>query len=149
MASSLAHSLDLKIEEKLTSDFDFKGYIITNDMTESQIEHAYRLLINALQPADDRTIAKELLKLRAITSHRNDGGDIDIIIETFVEKLRDYPSDSVLKGLKRIGDKSKWFPSWSEIKDEVDYQSRHRRALMSALERKRDEKRYAFLRQIK
>ena len=137
----------LQVEERLSTDFDFQGYIITSHVGDDELAEAHKALSATMMPASDNQIAKALLKLRA--SHRNEGGDIDIILEAYVEKLREYPRDAVLESLGKMSDQSKWFPSWAEIKDDVEFRCQHRVQMLAAIERKRDEQgRRAIVREI-
>ena len=105
--------------------------------------------MQTMAPAEDNEIAKGLLKLRALTSHRNEGADIDIVLEAYVEKLKDYPRDAVLESLSKMSDQSKWFPSWIEIKNDVEFRCQHRVEMLKAIERKRDDQtRRALLREV-
>jgi hypothetical protein len=147
--NSLMLTAGLQVEERLSTDFDFQGYIITSHVGDDQLAEAYEALSATMLPAEDNEIAKALLKLRALTSHRNEGADIDIILEAYVEKLKDYPRDAVLESLGKMSDQSKWFPAWTEIKDDVEFRCRHRMQMLKAIERKRDEQgRRAILREV-
>ena len=93
-----------------------------------------------MAPAEDNDLAKGVLKLRALTNHRREGEDIDIILESYVGKLKAYPKDAALETLTRLADNSKWFPSWAEIKDDVEWRCKHRTGLLRAVERKLNER---------
>jgi hypothetical protein len=129
---SLAQSLDLKIEEQLSSEYDFDGYSITT-LSPKRLGVAKEAVEKMMAPADELTLLQELIKLRALTKHRNEGYDIDLLLETLVDKLSKYPEDAVVKALDRISDKSQWWPSWFEIKKEVEYYCKHRMALLNAI----------------
>ena len=147
--NSLTLTAGLLVEERQSTEFDFKGYIITNNIGDEKLAEAHQALLQTMAPAEDTEIAKGLLKLRALTSHRNDGGDIDIILEAYVEKLKDYPRDAVLESLSKMSDQSKWFPSWIEIKEDVEFRCQHRLEMLKAIERKRDDQaRRAILREV-
>lgn len=134
--TSLTLSAGLKVEENYTHDFDLKGYLITNTISNDKLQQLSEAIKATMAPAEDNDIAQALLKMRALMSHKNDGGDLDIILEAFVEKLKDYPKDAVLESLTRIPDQTKWFPSWIEIKDDVEFRCQHRMLMLQAIERK-------------
>jgi hypothetical protein len=129
---SLARSLDLKIEEHYSSEFDFKGYSIKT-LTPKKLAIVKAEAEKMMLPADDMTLLQELIKLRALTKHKNEGYDLDLLLETLVNKLSKYPEDAVIKALDRIVDKSQWWPSWFEIKKEVEYHCKYRMALLNAI----------------
>ena len=145
VAISLTLSADLKVEEQLTSDFDFKGYIITNDVSDQKLAEAHRVLKGTMDPANDSTIARALAQLMALTAGK--AKDIDLTLESYVQKLRQYPKDAVIESLNKLSDEYKWFPSWSEIKDDVEFRCRHRIELLRAIERKQNERTITRLRQ--
>ena len=146
--NSLVHTSGLQIEEQLSRDYDFLGYLITNEVSDKILGQTYEALQASLIPATDNEIAKGLLKLRALTSHKVDGQDIDLILEAYVEQLRDYPREAVLESLNRMAGHVKWFPSWHELKDDIEFRCKHRIGLMKAIERKMDVRRISKLRQI-
>mgnify|MGYP003674360661 FL=1 len=131
---SLAQSLDLKIEEQISSEYDFTGYSIKK-LSPKKLGIAKAAVEKMMTPADEMTLLQELIKLRSLTKHRNEGYDIDLLLETLVEKLSRYPEDAVVKALDRIVDKSQWWPSWFEIKKEVEYHCQHRLALLNAVDK--------------
>ena len=147
-ANSVAHTSGLEIEERHSKDYDFLGYLITNEVSDKILGQTYEALQASLIPATDNEIAKGLLKLRALTSHKADGQDIDIILEAYVEQLREYPKDAVLESLNRMAGHVKWFPSWHELKDDIEFRCKHRIGLMKAIERKMDVRQISKFRQI-
>ena len=140
LANSLALTTGLELEEKITTDFNFAGYIITSNVSEDQLREIHSLVSETMAPAEDNDLAKGVLKLRALTAHRREGEDIDIVLEAYVEKLKAYPKDAAMETLTRLADNSKWFPSWAEIKDDVEWRCKHRTGLLKAVERKLHER---------
>ena len=140
LANSLALTTGLELEEKITTDFNFAGYIITSNVTEEQLREIHSLVSETMAPAKDNDLAKGVLELRALTSHRREGEDIDIVLEAYVRKLKAYPKDAAMETLTRLADTSKWFPSWAEIKDDVEWRCKHRVGLLKAVERKLHER---------
>ena len=145
VAISLTLSAGLKIEEQLTSDFDFRGYIITNDVSDKKLNETYDAIQSTMMPAEDSVIARALAQLMALTAGK--AKDIDLTLESYVQKLRQYPKDAVIESLNKLADQYKWFPSWSEIKDDVEFRCRHRIELLRAIERKQNERQLTRLRQ--
>ncbi len=148
--NSLTLSAGLKVEEEYTHDFDLKGYQINNTISNDKLEELGQAIKATMTPAEDNDIAQALLKMRALMSHKNDGGDLDIILEAFVEKLKEYPKDAVMESLTKIPDQYKWFPSWIEIKEDVEFRCQHRRLMLQAIERKQYEQASrAIIREVK
>ena len=147
--TSLTHSAGLKVEENYTHDFDLRGYQIINTISNDKLEELGQAIKATMAPAEDNDIAQALLKMRALMSHKNDGGDLDIILEAFVEKLKEYPKDAVMESLTKIPDQYKWFPSWIEIKEDVEFRCQHRRLMLKAIERTQYEQaNRAIIRQV-
>jgi len=137
----------LEVEEQISPEYDFKGYLITNDIPVSVLSDAHQALKSSLMPAEEDLVAKALLKLRALTAHKADGKDLDIILEAYLEKLREYPKDAVLESLNRYPDHAKWFPSWAELRDDVEFRCVRRLELLKAIERKINERQLTQVRE--
>ena len=146
-AKSVVHTSGLRVEEQHSPDYDFKGYLITNDIPANDLNAAYQALNASLKPAEDELIAGALLECRALMAHKNDGGDIDIILEAFVKRLKDYPKDAVLESLRKYPNDNKWFPTWSELQDDVEFRCKRRIELKKAIERKINERQLTQIRQ--
>ena len=145
-ARSVVHTSGLKVEEQHSPDYDFKGYLITNDIAANDLNAAYEALKASLIPAEDELIARALLECRALMAHKNDGGDIDIILEAFVNRLKEYPKDAVLESLRKYPNDNKWFPTWSELQDDVEFRCKRRIELKKAIERKINERQLTQIR---
>jgi hypothetical protein len=125
------------LEEKLTTSFDFAGYVIVGKQSLKELREAREELLKQWKRPSDEKIIKALIKLKALTISRNESQEeLDVVIEAFTERLREYPEDSVMKVLNESANYLKFFPSWSEIQSELDYYTQHRRSALKAIERK-------------
>lgn len=114
------------------------GYEITSDVPTEAAEEArnrwkaFRQLCAPLR-ADD--ILRELTRLM-VNSAKRQGEDIDtqIILETWLDDLSDYPADIVLWAFGFWRRNEKFWPTWCEFKALLDRRVEQRRAIMSALE---------------
>jgi len=66
---------------------------------------------------------------------KDDQITLDLAVEAYGSRLEQYPADIVHEVLTKWPDQSMWWPSWHELKEEIDW--RNRRAKMrDALEKK-------------
>ena len=137
---SLMHTTGLELEEKLTREFDLQGLTLAGPVSEAMLIKAEAELVKSMEPADEETLARAVLKLRGLTSHRNNGKDLDVILEAYVEKLRQYPKDAVLESLDKLADDSEWFPSWSNMRADIEWRCKRRLLAMQAIQQERQKK---------
>ena len=112
------------LEEKLSPDFDFKGFAFNRQVTLEELNRAKEEIESSLIPASDKELAKGLTILSVLTKSRNEGvGDLEVKIETYLEKLKEYPRDVALEVLERATKNYKFFPSWSELREDLEWRS--------------------------
>ena len=125
------------LEERLSPDFDFQGFKFNRKVTVAELNEALEEIKSSMIPATDKEIAGELLKLRSLTKSRNEGkNDIRIMMESYAEKFREYPRDVVLEVLRMAPGRYKFFPSWAELKEELDWRSGYAKEAVAAIEGK-------------
>jgi hypothetical protein len=106
-------------------------------VTVAELKEALEEIKSSMTPATDKEIAGELLKLRSLTKTRNEGkNDIEIMMESYAEKFREYPRDVVLEVLRMAPGRYKFFPSWAELKEELDWRSGYAKEAVAAIEGK-------------
>ena len=67
------------LEEKLSPDFDFKGFVFNRQVTLEELNRAKEEIESSLIPASDKELAKGLTKLSLLTKSRNQGvGDLEV-----------------------------------------------------------------------
>ena len=125
------------LEERLSPDFDFQGFKFNRKVTVAELNEALEEIKSSMIPATDKEIAGELLKLRSLTKSRNEGKNhIRIMMESYAEKFREYPRDVVLEVLRMAPGRYKFFPSWAELKEELDWRSGYAKEAVAAIEGK-------------
>jgi|GEM_PF-2017325 len=103
----------------------------------AELNKALEEIKSSLIPASDKEIAGELLKLRSLTKTRNEGkNDIRIMMESYAEKFREYPRDVALEVLGMAPGRYKFFPSWAELEEELDWRSGYAKEAVAAIEGK-------------
>ena len=125
------------LEEKLSPDFDFQGFKFNRKVTMAELNLAKEEIESSLVPASDKELAKGLTKLSLLTKSRNQGvGDLEVKIETYLEKLKEYPRDVALEVLGMAPGRYKFFPAWAELKEELDWRSGYAKEAVAAIEGK-------------
>ena len=89
-----------------------------------------------MTPLPVKEIAKELTTLNALTKRRKeDHGDTKLLVAAYVEKLAPYPGEAVIHVLRKWPETQdgKWWPSWSELYEMLEYRVGERRLMLEAL----------------
>ena len=134
--ASLPASIGSSIVERTNSDYEITGYTIDTDIDIDDLELARQTIMDQSQEPQLKDIAMGLAKLDALTARPGKTEmDIDLMIQAYSDKIREYPADAVIKALDTLAD-NHWFPTWAEIKAELDYLTRQRRAIIRELDRK-------------
>ena len=96
---------------------------------------ALAVLDRADASADDVWITAALTKV-ALLCTRKPGGEAvtEATFDAYLSKLRELPADCVLTALAQWPDRSKWFPAWAELKEQIDTLSLYRRQCRSIIE---------------
>ncbi len=84
-----------------------------------------KVLEDVSRPANSGLIFQELAKLEALTARRP--GDESGMVAAYAEKLAEYPPDAIVYVLAVMADEHKWFPSWVDIRMELDFWLEERR----------------------
>jgi len=113
---SLPVSIGSCLEKRLNSDYEVIGYTIDVDVSIDDLETARQTIINQSQAPTIKQIAMALTKLDALTARPGKTEtDIDLMIQAYADKIREYPADAVEQALDTLAD-NHWFPTWAEIK---------------------------------
>lgn len=112
----------------------FHGYEIVGQIPEADRLAALKVLETSMKPTPRELVAKELVRMRGLTKARAETAeDMQMIVAAFLDEIRDYPADVVVNACRRWARAEKWWPSWAELKDMLDFRMRRRRALLDAL----------------
>ena len=126
------------LEEQLGPEYDLERYTINDagQLTRETLNEGRTAILSLSEPADDDMILQALLKLRSLTASRGIGdADLDMTLEAYAEKLKEYPADATIQALNEAPDRSKWFPTWFDLKTRIHYLSQHRRLILAAIDR--------------
>lgn len=87
-----------------------------------------------LAPADERTIMRELVRLRVSTKTRAEAeGDMALGMQVYAEECATYPADVVVWALRQWARTETFYPSLAELRDLLQRGSRRRESLYNAL----------------
>lgn len=93
--------------------------VTSSDSVEA--EKAERIVQGLTAPAPQAKLVEWITMCAALTAQpRDDDMASELKLRAYVEKLAEYPGDIVNAVLKDWPGKSKWFPTWAELKAALD-----------------------------
>jgi hypothetical protein len=109
--------------------------VIARYEVTGNLEAATEILTAAMAPMEGREMLKRLVKLQTLTAARDgEVEDMKLKITAYMEKLFKYPADIVGRVLDEYPDENTFFPSWHELKKEIEFWNRDRRMMLEALQ---------------
>ena len=132
--TSLEQHSGLKIDERLSREFDLVGMEISGTVTVKELRRAYTHIEKTMQPASEDHLVQLLAKMQMMMKHRNlDAAHMDLMLAGYVEKLREFPADAVEDGLNSLLDSCEWFPAWAEMRDAIAWRCQRRTMTLEAI----------------
>lgn len=87
------------------------------------------------EPLPRKIMADMIKKLYVQTARRNgDQMDLNLTVGVYIENLSEYPADVVYHVLKQWPKQSKWWPTWYELAEMLEFWVTPRRVLLEALQ---------------
>ena len=135
IASSLSPVERTFIDPVYGYDFELEGYKLqAQPIAEDDLKAAHSLLQRCLSAPSPQVIKTALAKLRAATRSRaEDEGDLAMTMQVLGDECAEYPPDVVRAACLRWMRREKWFPSLSELRDEMQRLVRRRQLIAEAL----------------
>lgn len=124
------------IDEKYGYDLVFKGYEIGRDATIDDLLQARDLVEQASIPSGDAETIAELTRLRMLVKVRaEEEGSLAALMAVMAEEIDaiGYPPDVMRGAMRAWSRREKWWPSWAELKAELDREFRKRKSLANAI----------------
>lgn len=116
-------------------DFSIVGYVINAELSLAELEEGRNTILSCWIAPTDQMIAEGLARLRSLTASRaSTAEDFDLATSAYADKLREYPDDAVRIVLAEAPDRSKWWPTWFELRERLEYHTRHRRLILRAID---------------
>jgi hypothetical protein len=137
LQASLPHSIGSSLTKKLNSDYMIVGYDLCDDVSQADLREGIALIDASLAPCPASYLAQLLSQLFVTCARRKEDEQLqlDLVIEVYGSRLMDYPADIVEEVLLKWPDENKWFPTWHELKSEIDWRNKRAR-LKETLEKK-------------
>src|SRR5262245_25393690 len=113
----------------------FVGYEILPGAPKDDIKQALAIVTRACAPAPPEIIGAELQLMHALTKSRPEPTvDAQFQAAAMFDHLSAYPADVVVDACRARSARETFFPSWAELKGELDRRMQRRLALKRALE---------------
>lgn len=134
--SSLEPIYETRSDPEYGWDQELVGYRPRHKIPAEDRDTAIAILETANTPAPVKLVAREIARLRVMTKSRaGSETDDEIMAAAYLEELARYPADVVTDALRYWTRNEKWWPSWSELRDLLDFRVRRRARMLSALKR--------------
>jgi len=131
----LPSSVKSKLTPTLGKDFDLLNYKLDGKVDLEDIKEALDILDARVTLPSHDEIIQGITKLYALCAPSSDSDDtLKLRISAYTEKLAKYPRDAVLYVLDKAPEQNKWFPSWFDLKKELDHVTKHHRLIKSILQ---------------
>lgn len=111
-------------------------YTMAGMARASHIGLAIQAINRTMKPLPAKEIAQELAKLNALTIRRKEHqGDLNLMVAAYVEKLAPFSGEAIIHVLRRWpqSENGKWWPSWAELYEMLEYRTGERRLMLEAL----------------
>jgi hypothetical protein len=136
MKTSLPASIVSSLREVVDADWNVIAYSIEGHVDVDEVEAAIDIIDECMAPLDPRSVGELLAELFVLTKRRReDKITLDLAIEAYGSRLLEYPADIVHTVIKVWPNQSTWWPSWHELKSEIDWRN-DRSKMRSALQAK-------------
>ena len=141
-AATLAHSLAPLLvwgSKSLFSSHGYEGSAVTDVRVRAGADPQYveqcLAQVEALcRPCGGPFAGRKLAEMRALTAHRaRDGVDVDVMATAYTVRLSEYPTDVVDHACNAWTNANPFWPTWAELKDELDKRMRGRQQIRDAL----------------
>ena len=111
------------MQEKLDANYNLVGYQVAGN--DDDLKKAVQLIEQFSQPLQAQELSALLTELHLLTKQRKESQlTLDIAFEAFGSRLEKYPADIVREVLSKWPDQSKWWPSWHELKEEIEWRNK-------------------------
>lgn len=127
---SLPPSIGTCTQPKLDNDYNLVRYEITRQIPENDRQEAIAQLESVCAPASERKIGELITVMYALTRQRQQEQlTLDLAVAAYAHQLMNYPADIVCEVLTKWPDNNTWWPSWHELKSDLDWRNKHGKLL--------------------
>lgn len=144
LPASVTRCIDDKWKNDRGADGQFESTFIGTEILpgvpKADLERSFTIVAASCAPADPQTVAAALHRLKLLTKSRElPGKDAELQAAAFFDQVSTYPADVVVDACEVWAAREVFFPSWAELKAELDRRMQRRLALKRALEKRIDE----------
>lgn len=120
------------------ADILVSGFRVEADNVE-EVEQAIRAVLASMTPLSVEAIESQLALLATLVVKPTGETPEDhtVRMRGLAMQLSDYPADIVQRAIKRVSETAKFWPSYSEFYEHIDWRVRKRQLLLDALQKKR------------
>ena len=124
MQALFPQSVVSSMEPVHNSEWDTLAFTIEGIVPIDDLKAAAEIIEERSRPLDRETIGMLIAEVYSLTKRRKDEQiEQDFAVMAYGERLLEYPADIVTEVLKRWPDRSTWWPSWHELKKEIDWRN--------------------------
>ena len=136
LEASLPPSVASSLDAVVAGDYNIVAYTLAGPCPVDDLMAAIAAIDAVSQPMPAKALGMLIAEVFSLTKRKKDDQiTLDLAVEAYGSRLEQYPADIVHEVLTKWPDQSMWWPSWHELKEEIDW--RNRRAKMrDALEKK-------------
>ena len=136
LQASLTPSVVSSLDAVVDKDFHVVANTIDGPCPVDDINAAIAAIDAASQPMPARALGMLIAEVFSLTKRKKDDQiTLDLVVEAYGSRLEQYPADIVHEVLTKWPDQSMWWPSWHELKEEIDWRN-NRSKIKAALEKK-------------
>ncbi len=107
---------------------------VADGVSKQQVAAMLKPLEAFCMPCDPKFAARKLAELRVLTAHRaRDGSDVELLAAAYTNRLAEYPQDVVEVACNRWADANQFWPTWADLKNELENRMRGRKQIRDAL----------------
>ena len=136
LQASLPPSVVSSLDAVVDRDFNVVAYTIDGPCPVDDLTAAIAAIDAASQPMPAKALGMLIAEVFSLTMRKKDDQiTLDLAVEAYGSRLEQYPADIVHEVLSKWPDQSMWWPSWYELKQEIDWRN-NRAKIKTALEKK-------------
>lgn len=131
--ASVPRRLGSRLEWRHNGSGESELRLIGSEPVDRQdVETALTNLGPLMAPASETSLATELSRVRALTA-RQAGVENEMAVAAWLDSLKSWPADVAMWALREWPSRSKWWPTWYEIKALMSERAHRRKTLVERL----------------
>ena len=125
LQASLPPSVVSSLDAVVDKDFNVVAYTNDGPCPVDDINAAIAAIDAASQPMPAKALGMLIAEVVRLTKRKKDDQiTLDLVVEAYGSRLEQYPADIVHEVLTKWPDQSMWWPSWHELKVEIEWRNK-------------------------